>query len=115
MDISPVNPGHLLVVPRVHAASLADLDEETGAHAFVVAMRMAAAVRASGVRCEGVNLVLADGEAAFQDVLHVHLHVLPRWGGDSFRIEADWSARPQRAELDALAADVRSAYERLVG
>jgi histidine triad (HIT) family protein len=113
MDIGPVNPGHLMVVPRAHAAGLADLDEETGAHVFVVAMRMAAAVRASGFRCEGVNLFLADGEAAFQDVFHVHLHVLPRWRGDSFRIDADWSARPERSELDTAAASIRSAYERL--
>jgi diadenosine tetraphosphate (Ap4A) HIT family hydrolase len=115
MDIAPVNPGHLMVLPRRHAAALADLDEETGAHVFVVAMRMAAAVRKSGVRCEGVNLFLADGEVAFQDVFHVHLHVLPRWQGDSFRVDADWSARPEREELDAVAASIRSAYERLSG
>jgi histidine triad (HIT) family protein len=108
MDIAPVNSGHLMVVPRRHAAGLADLDEETGAHMFVVAMRLGAAVRESGVRCEGVNLFLADGVAAFQDVFHVHLHVLPRWGGDSFRIDADWSSRPERAELDAVAGSIRS-------
>ena len=113
MDIAPVNPGHLMVVPRGHAAALADLDEETGAHLFVVAMRMAAAVRESGARSEGINLFLADGEAAFQEVFHVHLHVLPRWRGDSFRIDADWTARPDRAELDAVAASIRAAYERL--
>ena len=114
MDVAPVNPGHLLVVPRLHAATLADLDEETGAHLFVAAMRLAAAVRASGVRCEGVNLFLADGEAAFQEVFHVHLHVLPRWKGDSFRIDADWSSRPSRDELDAVAASIRSARQRPV-
>jgi histidine triad (HIT) family protein len=115
MDIGRVNPGHLMVVPRRHAAALADLDEETGAHMFVVAMRMAAALRASGVRCDGVNLFFADGEAAFQDVFHAHLHVLPRWEGDSFRIDADWSSRPEREELDAVAASIRSGYERLFG
>jgi diadenosine tetraphosphate (Ap4A) HIT family hydrolase len=115
MDIAPVNPGHLLVVPRAHAASLADLDENTGAHVFVVATRMAAALRRSGLRCEGVNLFLADGEAAFQDVFHVHLHVLPRWRGDSFRIDLGPAPRPEREELDGTAAAVRTAYERLFG
>jgi diadenosine tetraphosphate (Ap4A) HIT family hydrolase len=109
MDIAPVNPGHLIVVPRLHAASLAELDEDVGAHLFVVATRMAAALRRSGLRCEGVNLFLADGEVAFQDVFHVHLHVLPRFRGDSFRIDADWSARPSREELDRTAAIVRAA------
>ncbi len=83
MNLYPYNPGHLMVVPRGHAAALADLDEETGAHLFVVAMRMAAAVRESGARSEGINLFLADREAAFQEVFHVHLHVLPRWIADS--------------------------------
>jgi histidine triad (HIT) family protein len=113
MDVAPVNPGHLMVVPRVHAGSLAELDEALGAHMFVVAQRLAAAVRASGVRCEGVNLFLADGEAAFQDVFHVHLHVLPRWSGDAFRIDADLSNRPERSQLDAVASSIRSAHERL--
>lgn len=109
MDRSPVNPGHALVVPREHAPSLADLDEDTGAHLFRVVMRVAAAVRRSGVRCEGVNVFLADGEAAFQEVFHVHLHVFPRFRGDAFRINADWSAKPARAELDAVAARIGSA------
>jgi histidine triad (HIT) family protein len=107
LDIQPVNPGHTLIVPKRHAEFLADLDEATGAHLFKVAMRIAAALRRSGVRCEGVNLFLADGEAAFQEVFHVHLHVFPRFAGDPFKIDADWSVRPARAELDALAAAIR--------
>jgi histidine triad (HIT) family protein len=111
MDIAPVNPGHLLVVPRAHSSSLSELDEGVGAHLFVVAMRMAEALRRTEVRCEGINLFLADGEAAFQDVFHVHLHVLPRFRGDSFRIDAEWSARPDRKELDRLATLVRAAAQ----
>ena len=109
LDIRPVNPGHLLVIPKRHAPDLADLDEATGAHMFMVAMRLAAALRTSGLRCEGVNLFLADGEAAFQEVFHAHLHVFPRFSGDSFRIDADWSVVPERDELDAIAARVRTA------
>src|ERR671939_223031 len=53
MDIQPVNPGHLLVVPNRHAAYLSDLGEEEGAQIFRVAQRLAAALRRSGLRCEG--------------------------------------------------------------
>ena len=109
MDIQPVNPGHLLVIPKRHAAGLAELDEQTGGHLFQVAMRMAAALRRSGLPCEGINFFLADGEVAFQDVFHVHLHVIPRSAGDTFKIDADWSAQPPRAELDDLAARIRNA------
>lgn len=110
MTIGPVNPGHLLVLPKAHAPYLADLEEATGGHLFAVAMRMAAAIRASGLRCEGINLFLADGEAAFQEVFHLHLHVFPRFAGDPFGLTADWSVHPTRAELDANAALIRRAY-----
>ena len=109
MDIRPVNPGHLLVVPTRHAAHLVDTDAETVAHLTRVAHRLAAAIRASGLRCEGVNLHLADGAAAGQDVFHVHLHVIPRWKGDGFglRFAPGYGVRP-RAELDAAADAVRA-------
>lgn len=111
MDIQPVTPGHVLVVPIQPAASLAELDEATAAHLFVVAKRVAAALRASGLRCEGVNLFLADGAAAGQEVFHVHLHVFPRYAGDGFglRLPARYHHLPARAALDEAAAQIRAA------
>lgn len=105
-DIAPLTPGHLLVVPRRHAAYLEDLDEPTGAHVFRVAHRIARGLRGSGLRCEGVNLFLADGAAAFQEVFHVHLHVIPRWRGDGIRLHGR-PRHPTRAQLDTTAAAVR--------
>lgn len=111
MDIQPVNPGHVLVIPNRHAAFLADLDENTGAHMFRVAQRLARALRHSGVGCEGVNLFLADGEAAMQEIFHVHLHVFPRYEGDGFGLtfSPDYFIRPDRSELDKVAARIRNA------
>ena len=110
MDIQPVNPGHVLIIPKVHASGLSDLDEETGASLFKVGMRIAGAVRRSGVKCEGVNLLLSDGRAAFQEVFHVHLHVIPRFEGDNLRIsfERKYSLRPERSELDRIAARIHN-------
>lgn len=62
---------------------------------------------------EGINLLLADGEAAFQDVFHLHMHILPRFKGDLLKIDADWSIKPPREELDRLAAIIRSVYQSL--
>jgi histidine triad (HIT) family protein len=105
VDIQPVNPGHVLVVPTAHATYLADLDSHVGAHMFAVAQRLAAAMRRSGPNGEGVNLFLADGEAAGQEVFHVHLHVFPRHRGDGFgfRFPPRYEERPMRAHLDAAA------------
>jgi histidine triad (HIT) family protein len=109
LDIDPVTPGHTLVVPRAHLPSLADLDERTGARMFEVARRLAAALRASGLRCEGVNLFLADGEAASQEVFHAHLHVFPRYGGDGFELRGRWGSNPTPEELEEAGARIRSA------
>jgi len=116
MDIQPINPGHLLVVPNRHAASLADLKEEDGAQIFRVAQRLAAALRQSGVKAEGVNLFLADGEAAMQEVFHVHLHVIPRYDGDGFGLKfpPSYSQKPERKELDEVAEKIKKRYRRKV-
>jgi histidine triad (HIT) family protein len=109
MTIGAVNRGHVLVVPTRHATYLADLDPETGAEMFRVAMRIAEAIRASALRCEGVNLFLADGRAAFQSVFHTHLHVFPRFRGDGFGLvmPPDFRYRRSRGELDEAAAEIK--------
>ena len=111
LTIGPVTPGHLLVIPNAHLPYLADVPEELGAHLFVVGQRLAAALRASGLRCDGINLFLADGEAAFQELLHAHLHVFARFADDGFRLDSPAFSRPgpERAELDANASAIRTA------
>jgi histidine triad (HIT) family protein len=113
MDIQPVNPGHLLVVPRAHARYLAEVEPEMAPHLFRVGVMLAGALRRSGIRCDGINLLLADGEAAGQEVYHVHLHVIPRiWGdGFGFRFGPGYRQRPNRATLDDAAATIRAALE----
>jgi histidine triad (HIT) family protein len=109
MDIRPVNAGHLLVIPTRHAASLADIDPSEAADVMKVGHAAAAALRASGVRCEGVNLFLADGAAAMQEVFHVHLHVIPRFRGDGFRLHFSpeyYTRHPDRSELDGIGASL---------
>jgi histidine triad (HIT) family protein len=111
LTIGPVNAGHLLVIPKQHKPSLSDLDEETGMHLFKVTMHMAKALRHSGLQCEGINLFLADGKAAFQDVFHVHMHAFPRFQGDAFKIDANWEIKPSRQALDEIAERIRRAQE----
>lgn len=111
MDIQPVNPGHVLVIPKAHVAGLSDLDEMTGGHMFKIAMRVAKGIGKSGVKCEGVNFLLADGEAAFQEIFHIHLHVIPRFKGDGFgfRFGRQYGLKTDRRELQGIAARIREA------
>ena len=109
MDIQPVNPGHVLVVPVQHFVGLTDLPADIGSRMFAIAQKVSAALRKSGPRCEGVNLFFADGEAAMQEVFHAHLHVFPRFTGDGFglRFPENYKHRPPREALEEAAAKIR--------
>ena len=108
MDLNPVTPGHLLVVPREHAVGLEDLDGFTSAHVWSVGHEMARALRRSGMRCEGINVLLCDGEVAFQTVFHFHLHVIPRYAGDGWRMKVE-SQKRKRSLLDSDAQTIKDA------
>jgi diadenosine tetraphosphate (Ap4A) HIT family hydrolase len=108
MALHAVVPGHLLVVPRAHAVGLEDLDRVTSAHVWSVSHDMARTLRRSRMRCEGINVLLCDGEVAFQTVSHFHLHVIPRHAGDGWTITPDEVER-ERSLLDDDARVIRDA------
>jgi histidine triad (HIT) family protein len=63
------------------------------------------------MKAEGINFMLADGEAAGQEVFHVHLHVLPRFAGDGFeyRFSDSYGKQPARKQLDSNASAIKLA------
>lgn len=81
MDINPLNAGHCLVVTKRHAATLFEADLEDLRAAIATAQRVALAIRKS-LQPDGLNLLQANGAAAFQSVPHFHLHLIPRWAND---------------------------------
>ena len=108
--LRPVNLGNVVVVPKRHLSYLADLDDELATHIMLVAKRVAASIRECGLPCEGINLFLADGEAAEQEVFHFHLHVYPRFKSDGFGFRYDPTRNfvlGSRAEMDEVAEKIR--------
>jgi histidine triad (HIT) family protein len=100
----------VLIVPVQHAAYLSVLDRRTAGRLMELAHSVVAALRASNLRCAGVNLFLADGEAAMQEIFHVHLHVFPRYIGDGFGLRfGPHYIRQQRAALERAAESIRAA------
>jgi histidine triad (HIT) family protein len=110
LDINPINPGHTLVVPRRHVVSFTDLSPEELWSMSVTGRRVALAQKVS-LKYEGVTLSLADGEAAGQEVPHVHLHVIPRRSGDGFGWKGPSTHRSieDREGLKKMAARLRAA------
>jgi histidine triad (HIT) family protein len=114
MDIQPVNPGHILVIPKTHFKDLSDLPAEIGGYLFLVAQRIALTLPMTNVKNEGVDLFFAHGEAAGQEVFHVHLHIIPRYKGDGFgfKFGPNYRNLPERSELDAIATQIKQQLEK---
>ena len=113
LDIQPANLGHVLIIPVQHAASMSELDEETGAHIFRIGMRIAKAIRSSEIQCEGINFHLADGAAAGQEIFHVHLHIIPRIQDDGFgfKFARGRALQAPRIDLNSVAEKIRTVLE----
>lgn len=84
MDINPASDGHLLVVPRAHAADLTDITPEDLSACALTAQRLAGRQLVT-LGADGVNLLHCCGEAAWQSVFHFHFHVIPRYADDAER------------------------------
>jgi len=96
MDLGQVNPGHVLVATRRHAATLLDITAEEAAAVMQTAQRVARAVQA-GFDPPGLTLLQANGREGDQTVFHFHLHVVPRHGGDG--IALSWPRKEPGAEV----------------
>ena len=109
LDIQPVNPGHVLVVPREHYEVLQDIPKDVGAHLYLVAAKLISRVQtASGAT--DMNIVVNSGAAAGQNVMHYHIHLIPRREGDGFDVPLPFpgSPMPNRQQLDGMAARIGS-------
>jgi histidine triad (HIT) family protein len=95
MDINPLNSGHCLVMTKSHAATLFEVEVADLQAAIASAQRVALAIR-DGLKPDGLNLLQANGAAAFQSVAHFHLHLIPRWNNDGKGF--DWKLVPGNRE-----------------
>jgi histidine triad (HIT) family protein len=82
MDIFPTSPGHLMVIPLVHAQFSHELTPQVRSHIFEKGSLLSSAVCRSNLKAKGANLIINDGMAANQHIPHLHLHVIPRYGND---------------------------------
>jgi histidine triad (HIT) family protein len=98
MDINPLNRGHCLVITKVHAATLFESKSADLEAAIGTARRVARAIKAT-LAPDGLNMLQANGAAAFQSVPHFHLHLIPRWKDDGKGF--DWKQVPGDREQTA--------------
>lgn len=106
LDLHPINPGHVLVIPNEHCERLSDLQDEHSAKLLTVGKRILRAIEASSLRCEGAQIFISDGEMAGQEVPHTHLHIVPRFDGDSKSRKKTLDVAT-RESLDGIAGEIR--------
>lgn len=82
MDISPAAKGHVLLLPKKHCADLLSIDADVASKALDVASKIANAQK-KALNCDGINLLQNSGEAAWQSVFHLHIHLIPRYNNDN--------------------------------
>ncbi len=108
LDIHPINAGHILVVPKRHVAQFTQLTIEEAGHLFVVSQKILKSIQTSNLPYEAANLILSDGPIAGQEVLHSHLHIIPRFSGDGQSVGFRHSGPDQypRSRLEAIASEI---------
>lgn len=109
MDMGQVNPGHVLVALKRHAATLLDTTPDEAAAAMRTAHQVAQAIK-SAFNPPGITLLQANGKAGDQTVFHFHMHVVPRHEGDG--ITLSWPRKnPTPEQLKEYAQRIRCSLE----
>lgn len=90
LDINPINPGHVLLIPKAHYENLYDLPDEILENIVPLIKKTALAIK-NGLKADGINIGMNNESAAGQLVPHVHFHIIPRFFGDGLR---HWHGKP---------------------
>jgi len=106
LDIRPTNPGHTLVVPKKPFRNIFDINDEILAAVMRTVQKVAKAVK-EAVSAEGINIAMNNEAAAGQVVFHFHVHIIPRFGNDTFRL---WPGKeyPSAAAAASIASKIRA-------
>jgi len=86
LDISPINPGHTLVIPKNHYANLSDIPE-TGLSDLILRVKKVAALLTEKLNFSDYTISENNGALAGQSVTHFHFHIIPRFADDKL---SDW-------------------------
>ena len=110
LDISPVNKGHCLIIPKLHYETLAGIPDSEIGMLLAAAKRAAKAMMAS-LGAEGYNILMSNHKAGGQVVMHAHIHVIPRFSGDGLSL---WQGRPyQEGEAASILSRITEAIRNI--
>ncbi len=92
LDITPINPGHVLLIPKEHYENLYDLPDKELENLAPIIKKLAIAIK-KGVDAEGINIGMNNERPAGQLVSHAHFHIMPRFSNDGYQ---HWRGQPYK-------------------
>ena len=105
LDIHPVQPGHTLIVPKVHAETLLEASHESLLGTMQAVQKIGGAIM-SGLEVKGFNVFQNNGQVAGQSVFHLHFHIVPRYPDDGLAMSPH-GAYASPSEVEAVAERIQ--------
>jgi histidine triad (HIT) family protein len=106
LDTKPFTNGHTLIIPKVHYDDMLDIPEDVLSRIILMAKQLALKYK-DILKAEGFNIRQSSGVIAHQDVLHYHLHLVPRYQGDGLELRAFGKA-PELRQLSSIHDEIRA-------
>lgn len=107
LDVNPAARGHVIILPKNHAADLFEFADDEASKILVVAKKIAKALKKT-YQCDGINILQNNGKAAGQTVFHLHVHVIPRFTGDTDHVNIGWRPGETPEDLQAIAQEIKA-------
>lgn len=108
LDINPINPGHIILIPKAHYGNLYEMPDKVLSDIAPIIKKMAIAAK-QGTNADGINIGMNNDGAAGQIVPHAHFHIIPRFSNDGLR---HWPGKPyiNKKETDKIAEKIKNSF-----
>lgn len=104
LDINPINEGHTLVVPKKHSKNLYEISDEALKYLTLTTKKLSIAIK-KAIEAQGINIGINNDSAAGQVIFHTHIHIMPRFEDDGFKL---WKGTPYKNEnMEKIAEIIR--------
>jgi histidine triad (HIT) family protein len=102
LDVNPITKGHCLVIPKKHFENIFDIDENILKKITIAGKHISEKIK-KNLNADGIRLSQSNGKTAGQEMMHFHLHVIPRYEGDGLGVKIFGSGvHPQKADIGEL-------------
>lgn len=88
LDINPINFGHTLLIPKMHFKNILDTPEDLSENIYKTAQKISIGLKQS-LKCDGLNLIQNIEENGGQEIMHSHIHIVPRFKNDGVSMRSE--------------------------